>query len=84
MDRVSIFAIGLALINFALIYGLNKLHEAHEARIKALEAKREQERRVVAPVQEKPVVQGAKEVKPLQIGEGRLNFDIENQIAEWA
>ena len=48
--------------------------------------------RVVAPKEpetrvnthyEKPVVPGAKDVKPLPIGGGRLNFDDENQIAEW-
>ena len=48
--------------------------------------------RVVAPKEpesrvnmhyEKPVVPGAKDVKPLLIGGGKLNFDDENQIAEW-
>ena len=47
--------------------------------------------RVVAPREEpkqptqyeKPVVPGAKDVKPLPIGGGRLNFDDENQVAEW-
>jgi hypothetical protein len=41
-----------------------------------------------APVQtkqifEKPVVKNAKEVKPLEIGDGRMRFDAEAQIAEW-
>jgi hypothetical protein len=32
---------------------------------------------------EKPVVKNAKEVKPLEIGDGRMRFDNENQVAEW-
>jgi hypothetical protein len=41
-----------------------------------------------APVQakqifEKPIVKNAKEVKPLEIGDGRMRFDAEAQIAEW-
>lgn len=48
--------------------------------------------RVVAPREpegrvnthyEKPVVPGAKPVKAVQIGGGRLEFDIDNQVAEW-
>ena len=45
-------------------------------------APREPETRVVQQY-EKPVVPGAKDVKPLPIGGGRLNFDDENQVAEW-
>jgi len=32
---------------------------------------------------EKPIVKNAKEVKPLEIGDGRMRFDEEAQIAEW-
>jgi len=32
---------------------------------------------------EKPVVPGAKPVKAVQIGDGKLNFDEQNQVAEW-
>ena len=48
--------------------------------------------RVVAPKEpetrvstqyEKPVVPGAKPVKAVQIGDGKLNFDEQNQVAEW-
>lgn len=48
--------------------------------------------RVVAPKEpearvnmqyEKPVVPGAKPVKAVQIGDGELNFDEQNQVAEW-
>lgn len=45
-------------------------------------APREPETRAVQHY-EKPVVPGAKDVKPLPIGGGRLNFDDENQVAEW-
>ena len=44
----------------APVYLLWQIAQAHERRIKALEAKREQERRVVAPVQhvqERPIEQ---------------------------
>ena len=58
-------------------------------RVKALEARKpELEKRGVAPVPpkqifEKPIVKNAKEVKPLEIGDGRMRFDAEAQIAEW-
>ena len=47
--------------------------------------------RVVAPREdpkqpaqyEKPVVPGAKPVKAVQIGDGKMSFDPENQVAEW-
>ena len=45
-------------------------------------APKEPEGRVVQHY-EKPIVPGAKDVKPLPIGGGRLNFDDENQVAEW-
>lgn len=32
---------------------------------------------------EKLIVKNAKEVKPLEIGDGRMRFDAEAQIAEW-
>ena len=79
------FAVTLAAIALWHIYRLDKLSEAHEARIKVLE-RREPEKRVVAPVQaayEKPVVKNSKEVKPLEIGDGRMKFDPEAQVAEW-
>ena len=89
---IATFALILAATNFLLIYGLHQLHTAHERRVKALEARKpEPEKRVQAPVQvvkqpaqyEKPVVPGAKPVKAVQIGDGKLNFDEQNQIAEW-
>jgi len=86
---IALFALILALTNFLLIYGLHKLHTAHERRIKAMEARNpEPEKRVQTPVPpkqifEKPIVKNAKEVKPLEIGDGRMRFDAEAQVAEW-
>mgnify|MGYP003475694967 CR=1 FL=1 len=45
-------------------------------------APKEPESRVNTPY-EKPVVPGAKPVKAVQIGDGKLNFDEQNQVAEW-
>lgn len=76
--------IALALSAFAL-YQVNELGK----RVKALEARKpEPEKRGVVPVPpkqifEKPIVKNAKEVKPLEIGDGRMRFDAEAQIAEW-
>ena len=89
---IATFALILAATNFLLIYGLHQLHIANERRIKALEARKpEPEKRVQAPVQvakqlpqyEKPVVPGAKEVKPLPIGGGKQVLNYETQVAEW-
>lgn len=86
---IALFALILAITNFLLIAGLHKAHTANEARIKALEARKpEPEKRVQVPVSpkqifEKPIVKNAKEVKPLEIGDGRMRFDAEAQIAEW-
>ena len=64
--------------------------KAYEARLTRLENQRkpEPEKPVRAPVPpkqifEKPIVKNAKEVKPLEIGDGRMRFDAEAQIAEW-
>jgi hypothetical protein len=86
--------IGLLFFIFASVqsYWLYRLWIAsdnHAARIAALEQNKP--KAVVSapqPIQsrqifEKPVVPGAKQVKPFQIGDGRLQFDEENQIAEW-
>jgi len=80
-------ALSIALAAFAL-YQVTELGK----RVKALEAlKPEPEKRVQATVQvakqpaqyEKPVVPGAKEVKPLPIGGGKQVLDYETQVAEW-
>ena len=89
---IATFALILAATNFLLIYGLHQIHTAHERRIKSLEARKpEPEKRVHAAVQvlkqpaqyEKPVVPGAKEVKPLPIGGGKQVLNYETQVAEW-
>ena len=80
-------AFSIALAAFAL-YQVTELGK----RVKALEARKpEPEKRVQAPVQvvkqpaqyEKPVVPGAKEVKPLPIGGGKQVLNYETQVAEW-
>ena len=77
-------ALSIALAAFAL-YQVNELCK----RVKSLEARKpELEKRVQVPVPpkqifEKPIVKNAKEVKPLEIGDGRMRFDAEAQIAEW-
>lgn len=76
---------GLELLNFfLLLYAIYRLHlngTAPKPPIRVV-APKEPETRVNTHY-EKPVVPGAKDVKPLPIGGGRLNFDDENQVAEW-
>ena len=92
MILLDAIEIGLALGAFWMLLDLRNRQDDHERRIKAMEARKpEPEKRVVAPVQvvkqpaqyEKPVVPGAKPVKAVQIGDGKLSFDEQNQIAEW-
>ena len=64
-----------------LIYRFNLNGTAPKPPIRVA-APKEPDTRVVQHY-EKPVVPGAKDVKPLPIGGGRLNFDDENQVAEW-
>ena len=77
-------ALSIILAAFAM-YQVTELSK----RVKALEARKpEPEKRGVAAVPpkqifEKPIVKNAKEVKPLEIGDGRMRFDSEAQIAEW-
>ena len=80
--------IAIAITAVAL-YQLQDLKRQTNARLTTLE-RREPEKRGQAqekpqPKQifEKPVVKNAKEVKPLEIGDGRMRFDAEAQIAEW-
>ena len=85
MILLDAFSIALAALALYQVTELGK-------RVKALEARKpEPERRVQAPVQvvkqpmqyEKPVVPGAKEVKPLPIGGGKQVLNYETQVAEW-
>ena len=73
-----------AINTILLLYAIYRLHlngTAPKPPIRVV-APKEPESRVVQHY-EKPVVPGAKDVKPLLIGGGKLNFDDENQIAEW-
>jgi hypothetical protein len=80
-----------ALLQIAFVYGFYRLYMAHwehAARLTRLETRQPGKVEPKAPekpkqIFEKPVVPGAKEVQPLPIGGGRLQFDNENQIAEW-
>jgi len=80
--------LSIALAAFAL-YQLQDLKRQTNARLTTLE-RREPEKRVQVqekpqPKQifEKPIVKNAKEVKPLEIGDGRMRFDPDAQVAEW-
>jgi len=67
-----------------LLYCIYRLHlngTAPKSPIRVV-APKEPESRVNTPY-EKPVVPGAKPVKAVQIGDGKLNFDEQNQVAEW-
>jgi hypothetical protein len=82
-----------ALLQMAFVYGFYRMYMAHwehAARITRLETRqpvkpepKAPERVQVKQIFEKPVVKNAKEVKPLEIGDGRMRFDAEAQIAEW-
>jgi len=82
--------IAIALAAFAL-YQLQDLKRQTNARLTTLERREPQpEKRVQVqekpqPKQifEKPIVKNAKEVKPLEIGDGRMRFDPDAQVAEW-
>lgn len=74
-----------AINTILLLYCIYRLHligNQQKPPIRVSAPKQEQAPRAVVPY-EKPVVPGAKDVKPLPIGGGRLEFDIDNQIAEW-
>jgi len=85
LDLLSIALAAVAL------YQLRDLKRHTDARLTTLERREPQpEKRVQAqekqqPKQifEKPIVKNAKEVKPLEIGDGRMRFDEQNQVAEW-
>jgi hypothetical protein len=70
------------------LYRLLKKSDEHAARLTQLENQKIGKVEPKAPeklkqIFEKPVVKNAKEVKPLEIGDGRMRFDAEAQIAEW-
>ncbi|WP_395652665.1 hypothetical protein [Brevundimonas sp.] len=87
--------IGFLFFTFAAVqsFWLHRLWVAsdnHAARIATLEQSKP--KAVVQAPQptkpekqsfEKPVIPGAKDVKPMFIGDGCLQFDEENQVAEW-
>lgn len=85
LDLLSIALAAVAL------YQLQDLKRQTNARLTTLERREPQpEKRVQAQekpqskqIFEKPIVKNAKEVKPLEIGDGRMRFDAEAQVAEW-
>jgi len=73
-----------AINTILLLYCIYRLHlngMAPKTPIRVV-APKEPETRVNTQY-EKPVVPGAKPVKAVQIGDGKLNFDEQNQVAEW-
>lgn len=86
---ITAFLFLSSFIQFYWLYRLLKKSDEYNARLTTLEL-REPEKRVQVqekqqPKQifEKPIVKNAKEVKPLEIGDGRMRFDAEAQVAEW-
>jgi ABC-type lipoprotein release transport system permease subunit len=80
------------LIQIAFVYGFYRVHMQlmnHGKRITALDNRPKAVVSAPQPTKpekqsfEKPIIPGAKEVKPFQIGDGKLKFDEENQVAEW-
>jgi hypothetical protein len=86
---INIFLFVLAFIQAYWLYRLMAISDNHAARLTALEQSRP--KAVVSAPQpkqekqsfEKPIIPGAKDVKTMFIGDGRLQFDEENQVAEW-
>ena len=73
-----------AINTILLLYAIYRLHlngTAPKPPIRVV-APTAPETRVIQQY-EKPVVHGAKDVKAIQIGDGKLKFDEQNQVAEW-
>jgi hypothetical protein len=83
LDALSISLAAIAL------YQVNELRKQTTDRLTRLETRQHGKVEVKSvPVQpkqifEKPIVPGAKEVKPLPIGGGKQVLDYETQVAEW-
>jgi len=82
LDLLSIALAALAL------YQVLELRKQMNARLTRLETRQPKPEPKATPVQakqvwEKPIVPGAKEVKPLPIGGGKQVLDYETQVAEW-
>jgi len=80
------------LIQIAFVYGFYRVHLQlmnHGKRLAAFEQKPKAVVQAPQPAKpekqsfEKTVIPGAKDVKPMFIGDGCLQFDEENQVAEW-
>jgi hypothetical protein len=86
---ITTFLFVCSFIQAYWLYWLLKKSDEHAARLTRLETrqpvKHEPKAALVQAKQifEKPIVKNAKEVKPLEIGDGRMRFDAEAQIAEW-
>ena len=80
-----IYAIA-SVVTFYVVFARMKAYEARLTRLENQQKEQEAPKKpkiVFNKVDEKPVVPGAKDVKAIQIGDGKLNFDEQNQIAEW-
>ena len=86
---ITAFLFTLAFIQGYWLYRLLKKSDEHAERLTRLETQQPVKPELkTVPAQarqvfEKPIVKNAKEVKPLEIGDGRMRFDAEAQIAEW-
>ncbi len=85
MILLDLFSISLAA--FAL-YQVNELRKQANTRLTRLETRQPVKLESTTTMHrsqahEKPILKNAKEVKPLEIGDGRMRFDAEAQIAEW-
>jgi len=80
-------------IQIAFVYGFYRVHLQLMNNGKRLTAFEQSKLKIIVQAPqptkpekqsfEKPVIPGAKDVKPINIGDGRLQFDEENQVAEW-
>jgi hypothetical protein len=85
MILLDLLSIGLAAFALYQVYELRKQTNARLTRLETRQPVKVEAKAapVAKQIFEKPVVKNAKEVKPLEIGDGRMRFDAEAQIAEW-
>jgi len=85
MNPLQVIYVLASVTAFYVLFARMKAAEARLAQLETQQPKPEPKAAPVQPKQifEKPIVKNAKEVKPLEIGDGRMRFDAEAQIAEW-
>jgi hypothetical protein len=86
MNPLQAIYVLASVVAFYVVFARMKAYEARLTRMETRQhGKVEPKATPVQPKQvfEKPIVKNAKEIKPLEIGDGRMRFDAEAQIAEW-